>query len=187
MTSTRCLYCDGSLLLVRVGSKFCNAKCGTYYRRQQNSLPEAMASSRRFVRFNAKKVPFTVAGTAASSTDPSTWATHREAKASSVGVGIGYMLGAGIGCIDLDHCISDGVVAGWAQEVLNANPNTFTEVSMSGHGIHIFGLLDEAPGRKIRDGVRNIEFYSVGRYIALTGSRFGGSPSKLAPLVVPSM
>jgi len=187
MSETGCGYCGGTLTLVRAGSKFCSTKCRVYAARKANSLPEVMASSRRFVRFNAKKVPFTVAGTAASSTDPSTWATHREAKASSVGAGIGYVLGAGVGCIDLDHCISDGIVAEWAQEVLDANPDTFTEVSMSGDGIHIFGLLDEAPGRKIRDGVRNIEFYSVGRYIALTGSRFGGSPSKLAPLVVPSM
>lgn len=139
----------------------------------------------RFVRYTARKVPRTVSGFSASSTDPATWASFGAARASSVGEGIGFVLGEGIGCIDLDHAIVDGVVADWAQLVLDANPDTYIEVSRSGEGLHIFGLLNEGPGRKIRDG-RNIEVYSVGRYIALTGTRYAAAPAKLAPLSVPS-
>lgn len=186
MTSTRCLYCGGSLLLARTDAKFCTQKCGTYYRRKVNSLPKLMKNERRFVRFTSKKRPITVAGKSASSTNAETWSTHKEAVAATVGEGIGFVLGAGFACIDLDHCIVDGELAPWAAAVVAANPGTYMEVSRSREGLHIFGLLPEGPGRKIRDG-RNIEVYSSGRYIALTNNRFGGSPAELKSLVVPSM
>lgn len=144
-----------------------------------------MTKMRRFVRFNSRKVPLMVDGRNASSTNPATWATVAEARASTAGEGIGFVLGDGIGCIDLDHAIVDGAVSEWAVDVLAANPNTYVEVSRSGEGFHIFGLLPESGGRKIRDG-RNIEIYSVGRYIALTGNRYGTAPATLAALVVPA-
>lgn len=186
MTSNRCLYCGGSLLLARADAKFCTQKCGTYYRRKAASLPKKMKDSGRFVRFEPTKRPITVSGRAASSTNPATWSTHKAAVASTAGEGIGFVLGDGFACIDLDHCLIDGELAPWAAAVVAANPGTYMEVSRSGEGLHIFGLLPEGPGRKIRDG-RNIEVYSSGRYIALTNNRFGGSPADLKPLVVPSM
>jgi primase-polymerase (primpol)-like protein len=144
-----------------------------------------MVESGRFVRFEATKRPITVAGRAASSTNSATWSTHRDAVASTAGEGIGFVLGDGFGCIDLDHCIVDGEMAPWAAAVIAANPGTYAEISRSGEGVHIFGLLAEGPGRKIRDG-RNIEIYSAGRYIALTLNRLLGAPLALKPLVVPS-
>ncbi|WP_219816980.1 hypothetical protein [Arthrobacter sp. GMC3] len=128
------------------------------------------------------KVPLTVAGRAASSTDSGTWSSFGEANASSAGVGMGFALGDGIGCIDLDHCFDDGNLLPWAQEIVDRCPATFMEVSQSGEGLHIFGLLPEGGGRNIRSGGSNVEFYSVGRYMAVTGERFKNSPSKLADL-----
>lgn len=187
----RCEYCGGTMVTVRVDARFCTQKCGVYYRRKLAKLPTELTSKARFVRWKlaerrgrTTKIPLTTCGNSASSTDPSTWVSFTEARSSSVGDGFGFVLGDGIGCIDLDDALSDGVVAPWAQAVLDANPHTFVEVSQSGNGLHVFGFLDEGPGRKIRDG-RNIEWYSVGRYIALTGARFGAAPSKLAPLVLP--
>lgn len=187
----RCEYCGGTMVTVRADARFCTQKCGVYFRRQLSKLPSELTSKARFVRWKLAirrgketKVPLTVDGRAGSSTDPRTWSTFTEARASSVGKGFGFVLGEGIGCIDLDHALVDGVVAPWAQAVLDANPDTFVEISQSGTGLHVFGYLAEGPGRKIRDG-RNIEWYSVGRYIALTGVRFGAAPSRLAPLVLP--
>lgn len=187
----RCEYCGGTMVTVRVDARFCTQKCGVYYRRKLAKLPTELTSKARFVRWKlaerrgkTTKVPLTTGGRAASSTDPATWVSFAEARSSAVGAGLGFVLGEGIGCIDLDDAITDGAVAPWAQAVLDANPHTFVEVSQSGNGLHVFGLLKEGPGRKIRDG-RNIEVYSVGRYIALTGARFGNAPSKLAPLVLP--
>lgn len=186
MGTKRCGFCGGSMLTVREGAKFCTTKCRVYASRSAAKLPQIMRDSPRFVRFLSTKRPVTVAGKAASSTNADTWTTHKEAIAATVGEGIGFVLGDGFACIDLDHCLIDGELAPWAAAVVAANPGTYIEVSRSGEGLHIFGLLPEGPGRKIRDG-RNIEVYSTGRYIALTNNRFGGSPADLKPLVVPSM
>lgn len=98
-----------------------------------------------------------------------------------MGAGLGFVLnGDGIGVIDLDHAIVDGVILSWAAEVLAANPGTFTEVSQSGEGLHVWGLLAAGAGRKIRDD-RNIEIYSTGRYIAL-GTPMAGTTADLLPL-----
>ena len=58
-------------------------------------------------------------------------------------------------------------------------PETFIEVSQSGNGLHIFGLLPESPGRNKGNGV---EVYSVGRFIAMTGNRYDSAPSSLADI-----
>ena len=180
-SSKACAYCGGGMLLVRAGSRFCSQKCGTYYRRKRNKLPARMAAGRRFVRYSAQKVPLTVGGRAASSTNPASWTTLDKARRARVGVGVGYVLGDGIGCIDLDDYFTGDELKPWAAEIIAANPDTFTEVSMSGRGLHVFGLLPEGAGRVIRDG-RKIEVYSVGRYIALTGRRFGDAAATLRPL-----
>lgn len=183
MTSERkrCGYCGGGMLLVRADAKFCSQRCGTYYRRKRNKLPARMARSRRFVRYSARKVPLTVAGRAASSTNPATWTTLEAARRSHCGNGVGYVLGDGIGCIDLDDCFTEDGLAPWAQAIVDQNPQTLIEVSMSGRGLHIFGVLAEQPGVVIRDH-RKVEIYSTGRYIALTGMRYGNSPAALRPL-----
>jgi primase-polymerase (primpol)-like protein len=188
MSDSRCEYCGSSLLLLRSGARFCSTKCRVYSARA-GRIPVEMTEKARWMRWTPvqrgdkiTKRPVTVTGKAASSTNPETWAAYSDAKSSTAGVGLGFALGEGIGCIDLDHCIDNGVVAGWAQEILDAAPATYVEVSQSGSGLHIFGYLAEAPGRNIRDGVRSVEFYSAGRYIAVTGKRFESAPARLADL-----
>lgn len=170
--------------LPRVGAKFCTSRCRIYAHRavkRAPKLPESMTSRAHWVRRSALKRPLTVAGKSASSTDPATWSTYAEAKASTAGAGLGFVLnGDGIGVIDLDHAIVDGAILPWAQELVDANPGTFVEVSQSGEGLHIWGLLPERPGRKIRDG-RNIEVYTTGRYVAL-GTPMTGTSAELLPL-----
>lgn len=172
----------------RTDAKFCSDRCRKRASRAVKNgptIPKVMKARERFVRYTATKRPLTVAGRSASSIDPATWSTFQAAVDSAKGVGVGFVLGDGIGCIDLDDCIDlDGIVADWAQAFIDSNPNTFIEVSSSGRGLHVFGWLDEAPGTKIRDG-RKIEVYSRGRYIALTGKRFGSAPLHLADLVMP--
>lgn len=176
-----CDYCGASLLLLRAGARFCSPKHRVYYSRRPK-LPPEMTETARWVRRTATKRPISVTGRPASSTNPETWATFEKAEQSRAGAGLGFVLGSGIGCIDLDHCFIDGQLADWAQAILDRCPPTYTEVSQSGEGLHIFGFLPEAAGRNIRDGSRNIEFYSAGRYIAVTGTRYGRSPSALADI-----
>ncbi|MBB2956798.1 bifunctional DNA primase/polymerase [Pseudoclavibacter helvolus] len=192
METKRCAECGTTMVTVRADAKFCTTKCRVYHHRNRAKLPAELTEQPRWVRWKpvlrrgkVTKVPLRLDGSAASSTDASTWSSHADAAGATTGSGVGFVLGLGIGCIDLDHCLDGDVVAPWAQRILDANPSTYVEVSVSGTGLHVFGLLEEAPGRKIRDG-RNVEVYSRGRYIVVTGQRHGSAPRTLAPLVVPS-
>lgn len=192
MTTKSCERCGASMALARADARFCSSACRVAVHRASKRAPfpaEMMAADRwlrwRPVRRGERvtKKPITVAGRAASSTDPSTWAAHRDAAASTAGAGLGFALGGGIGCIDLDHCIRpDGSIEPWAERILAACPRTFMEVSQSGTGIHIFGLLPEAPGRNLRSRGVEVEVYSTGRFMAVTGDRFRGAPATLADL-----
>lgn len=170
--------------LYREGAKTCSPKCRKRVSRASKValFPLEMTEKDRWIRREASKRPVTIAGRSASSTNSATWSTYSKASTSSVGAGLGYVLGAGVGAIDLDHCIIDGVVADWARKIIDRCPDTFIEVSQSGEGLHIFGLLTEGAGRNIRKNGSAVEFYSTGRYIAVTGNRFEGSPVSLADL-----
>jgi primase-polymerase (primpol)-like protein len=169
MSDRCCEECGGPLRLYRSQARTCSARCRKRLSRR-HALPAALTERARWVRRTFTKRPITVTGKPASSTDPATWATFAEAKGSSAGVGLGFVLGDGIGCVDLDHCLDGGVLADWAADYIRSvtEPVIFAEVSQSGEGVHLFIEAQEAPGRKIRDG-RNIERYTVGRYIAVTG------------------
>lgn len=133
----------------------------------------------------ATKRPLTASGTAASSTDPRTWSPLVEAEASDVGDGIGFALGGGFACIDLDHCYdARGRLSDWAKMLLApVMGRTYIEVSPSGDGLHIWGLAPERTGIRVRNDLgMNIEAYSQGRYMTYTGHTFRDSPMQLADL-----
>lgn len=185
-----CERCAGRFIPARSTARFCGPTCRKAANRAVRQLPAEMISSARWMRWqlerrNGKwtKRPVMVDGRSAKSTDPATWSDYATAGRSKVGKGLGFALGEGIGCVDLDDSIVDGVVVPWARAILDRTPATFAEVSQSGNGLHIFGLLPERGGRVIRDG-RSVEVYSSGRFIAVTGDRFEQAPSKLADLTV---
>lgn len=172
--------------------RFCTDRCRVASHRLSKSsgLPAELTSQARWVRWKpvrrkgrVTKMPVTVTGRAASSTDPATWSPYGVARKSTVGVGLGFVLGDGIGCIDLDHVLDGtGNLASEAAALIAQWPATYTEVSPSGDGLHLWFLMGEAPGtvRKV-DGV-SVETYSTGRYITVTGQRWGDCPSALASL-----
>lgn len=186
-----CEWCGLRVYAKRRDARFCGAHCRVASARAAKKLPAEMTSRDRWMRYRlvargaagkATKVPTRLNGRNASSTGPSSWTSFAEAKRSDVGAGLGFALGDGIGCIDLDDCLDDGVVAGWAQRILDACPATFVEVSQSGKGLHVFGLLPEAHGRNLRSKGSTVEVYSAGRFIAVTGVPFRGSVPRLADL-----
>lgn len=136
------------------------------------------------MRYNERKVPLTAGGKPASSTDPGTWTSYREAAESKVGVGPGFVLnGDRIVCVDLDHCIERGKLAPWAAQLLASVSATYVEVSPSGDGLHIWGLGDVTRGRRLPvAGGGSLEIYGHGRYITVTGKRYGSCPRRLAEL-----
>lgn len=126
------------------------------------------------MRHNSQKVPLTTSGAVASSKDPETWSTHRRAVASKAGVGLGFVLnGDGIVCLDLDHCLDGAQLAPWAAVALDQIPPTYIETSPSGHGLHVWGYGHLPRGRKVRVEGGIVECYGTGRYITITGRRYG--------------
>jgi primase-polymerase (primpol)-like protein len=139
-----------------------------------------MLTATRWVRRTAAKVPLTINGKPASSTNPETWATHQQAAESTHGVGLGFALGDGIGCIDLDHCVNDGTPNAHAIAFMRRYPTNYIEISPSGHGLHIWGTREPQPGTRRIQGKLNVETYSQERYITITGNVY--QHGTLAPL-----
>ncbi len=147
----------------------CSSACRQRAYRDRAKIPAALTSRARWVRRDGKR-PITVNGSPASSTNRATWSTFREVQSSTAGDGFGVMMGDGLACYDLDHCLNGETVADWARAaIFGINvPILYVERSMSGDGLHIFVEASATHGFR-RDGV---EFYPSGRFIAVTGNTF---------------
>lgn len=187
-----CEWCGGRVYAKRRDARYCTPHCRVYANRaaRRRPFPQLMVERGSWMRYAIEerrgrmtKVPKRLDGRNASSTDPGSWSSFADAQASDVGAGLGFALGDGIGCIDLDGAIgSDGSVKSWARAILDRVPRTFVEVSQSGKGLHIFGMLPPMQGRNLRSSGADVEVYSTGRFIAVTGERFEGAPLDLADL-----
>lgn len=177
--------------------RYCSTACRKRAYRRRKAVPRPMRCSPRWVRFTLEnrngrttKVPRQLNGRHASVRDPRHWASYTAARNSTVGAGVGWVLGEGVGCIDLDHAFdSGGHLAPWAAEIIRKYRSRalLIERSISGEGIHIFMRMKPGAGRRIRDG-RNIEVYppDSGRYIAVTADRFElDEPSRFGRLLRP--
>lgn len=130
------------------------------------------------------KVPYRIADPSlrASSTDPSTWGAFDDAVEAYAGLvgdvdGIGGVLSrsARVTCIDLDHVIDEGGQLDSRAQTVVERCDSWTEISPSGTGLHIFvqGTIPAA----IKGP--QIEVYSDARYIAMTGHRWPDTPEFL--------
>lgn len=156
-------------------------------------VPADLAAGTRWLRWRrvvrngrTTKMPVTITGATASSTDPATWSSYADAAASSVGDGLGVVLleADDIVCVDLDHVLVDGQLLPAAAWLFERLPRTWVEVSPSGDGLHVFGRAASLrAGRRFvtLDGV-SLEAYPHGRYMTVTGQRFGDSPLELADI-----
>jgi putative DNA primase/helicase len=126
----------------------------------------------------ATKIPYNpITHRRASSTDPSTWsdwATAIGASSMHGYAGVGCMIASPYAAIDLDKCRDNttGIVEPWAAAVVG-ELNSYTELSPSGRGFHIWikGTVPPDGNRKGR-----VEMYNNGRYFTVTGDHFPGSP-----------
>jgi KaiC/GvpD/RAD55 family RecA-like ATPase len=118
------------------------------------------------------KVPYQAAqpNARASSTDPLTWGTYQQAQAAQREAdGIGFVFSETdpyVG-VDFDE-ITDDV------EKAIERLGSYTEYSVSGRGVHVV-LRGKLPGGKGRRKGK-FEVYSQGRFFAMTGRLFNGTP-----------
>ena len=126
----------------------------------------------------------------AESDNPETWADFDTAckyAKEHGGVALAYALDGtdGIACIDLDHCVGkDGKRSALADEVLSKCGKTYTEHSVSGRGIHVFGRTKGADLRSFsKEG--DMEYYQDRHFITTTGD--GAGYSRLESFDAPEM
>lgn len=123
--------------------------------------------------------PFT--GGLASSTDCNSWGNFNEAKRVLHGdtssrykpqyLAVALSQALGLTAIDLDNVIDPitKLVEPWAEEIVE-EMNTYTEISQSGKGLHIYAL-----GNKPTSSCRGekVEIYDQNRFIMITNRPYG--------------
>lgn len=133
------------------------------------------------MRCDMKKRPVDHEGVPMTWTHPDTWLSYTQVTHSSYGAGAGFVLGKGIGVIDLDYCIrSDGSLTPLARKVLEDNPHAWVERSQSRQGLHVWGLLDGDV--HIHESGYEVYAGDAKRFIWVTGDVFRGG--SLHPLVL---
>jgi len=130
-----------------------------------------------------RKVPYAPdrPNTRASSTDPQTWGTFNQAEASFLDgdrTGVGIVLnGDGLVGVDIDNCVIDGATKPDAMALLDQLGAAYIELSPSGTGLRAFGYADGlTTGCKGKLSGLDVELYSTGRYLTLTGVTIKAGP-----------
>jgi primase-polymerase (primpol)-like protein len=144
------------------------------------------------MRPKPKKVPKCAAvfDRNASVIDPDTWTSFEQTQAAYEqggfsGVGI-VLNGDGLVGIDLDNCVIDGVPSEQAMSILDSIGCQYVELSPSGKGLRSFGYVDNPPLERATgefNGV-NVELYSRGRYLTVTGHALRAGPIAQLPSYV---
>lgn len=152
------------------------------------ALPQWVTWGDELVDGRRAKVPYTPTGRRASSTDPNTWGTFEEAvrkwweavDSASPLRGIGYVLArndAFVG-VDFDDCRLRGHLHPVVAELV-AQLDSFTEISPSGNGLHVFVRAD-LKGHRNRTSKTpwggEFEAYAHSRYFTITGQHLEGTP-----------
>ncbi len=144
-------------------------------------LAETFGKEKRWVNYRlikAKgkitKIPFSVTGGKASSVDPETWATYEEALEVSPQVGIIFTPDQMLLGVDIDHCLTGNKVTHEEREAI-ANfiieADTYTEISPSKTGLHLFFKLTE-PFAPATNKHAPYELYTKGRYFTVTNNPY---------------
>lgn len=120
--------------------------------------------------------------------DPAIWTDHATAIAAAkrfgpqFGVGFVFTENDPFWFLDIDGCLlQDTATGAWdwsplAKQLIAAFPGAAVEVSSSGKGLHIFGS-GTAPAHTVKNTPFGLEFYTSGRFVALTGKQASGDIS----------
>jgi putative DNA primase/helicase len=164
---------------------------------EPDAVPETLTEREQWIAWRYKfdsgrdewtKVPVDAdTGGFAKSTDPDTWVSfatalgyHERTDTDTDGLGFVFSESGTVAGIDLDDCRDPdtGDLEPWADELL-ADVETYTEISPSGTGLHLYGL-GFVPDGGNRAGVSgaagHLEMYDSGRFFTVTGARVDGTP-----------
>jgi len=128
------------------------------------------------------KIPYSIRGAKASSTDPSTWSTYKEAKEAlrdngfGSGIGIVFTPDQTLLGIDIDHVLEDSKIKhekGDAIKSLIKEAKTYTEISPSGTGLHLYLAISDGPLELEANRHAPFEAYTSGRFFTWSEVPFG--------------
>ena len=117
-----------------------------------------------------EKFPFQVSGVPAKSNDPRTWTYFHNVRNAEY---LAFFFNCDYTGLDFDHVVDNGEVQDWVLRDFIKPIESYTEISVSGTGIHIIvrGQKPKGLGSKLqlKDG-HAIEIYDSGRFFLLTGN-----------------
>jgi|GEM_PF-999529 len=128
--------------------------------------------------------------------DPDTFKSFATAEDAYIGGyvdGLGIRVSNGYSAIDIDHCITDGVLSDVAEEICTSM-QSYAEKSPSGSGVRIIFKTDDFVYDKEKYYIKNpnngIEIYTDGatnRFVTITGNTVFGYPVKDNPEALQSI
>jgi primase-polymerase (primpol)-like protein len=126
------------------------------------------------------KPPVDATGYNIDAQNPASWRSYEDANATSEQIGFVLTADDPFLFIDLDHVLKEGKLCDWAERLLTELPTTYTEISPSGDGLHLYFMLYDTPSipkhkQAFPDGTA-LEIYFSGRYFTITGNVFVDSP-----------
>lgn len=139
-------------------------------------IPKELTDRNQWALSN-NKAPFQTNGERASSTDVSTWTSYEDAINKSNHVGYFISAHDPYTVIDLDDCIINGVITKEAKSIVESL-NSYTEISQSGTGLHIF-IKGNKPGERSKNSKKGFEMYDKERFMVMTGNHLEGTPIEI--------
>lgn len=151
-----------------------------------DKIPPELKAFPQWVCYRQNKIPVNPkTGDNAKADDPSTWdefdqaVRHWEAHRGNGITGIGYEFSGDdpFAGVDLDKCRNPetGEIEPWALEIVT-HLNSYTEVSPSGTGLHIW-IKGQLPPDGRHKG--KVEMYDSGRYFTVTGHHIEGTSTTI--------
>lgn len=143
---------------------------------ENKAIPKELIDRNQWA-LSHNKAPFQTNGERASSTDISTWTSYKEV--TNISEDIGYFISEHdpYTVIDLDDCIKNGVISDEAKRIVDSL-NSFTEISQSGTGLHIF-VKAKKPGDRSKNSKKGFEMYDKERFMVMTGNHLEGTPIEI--------
>jgi hypothetical protein len=149
-----------------------------------NKLIEIFGKEKRWVNWKYEKddkgrdtkIPYQIDGVhKASSINPATWSTYDEAEKSLQNIGIIFTPDQTLLGIDIDHCLEDNQIPEEIRLFVEL-ANTYTEVSPSGKGLHLYIKLT-GPLKLLRSKKAPYELYTSGRFFTVSQKVWGEEKS----------
>lgn len=148
--------------------------------KNEGILQNAFGKQKRWVTWKYKeiegkqtKIPYQLNGAKASSTNPETWSAYEDLE-DLPNIGIVFTPDQLLLGIDIDHCLEGNEIVHPEKEKIEEfikQANTYTEISPSNTGLHLYLSLTE-PLQLVQHKKAPFEIYTSGRYFTVTNNSY---------------